>query len=92
MGGYSAEIAASETASMGVYRELDHLEGRDMLALIPRMRKFCERKVPERIHLLLSCRRPGRIYLHITVSYRFHKHRWLEHIGIGLDKMEILCK
>ena len=92
MCGYSTEVTTSETASMGIYRELDHLECRNVLSLISRMRKFGEREIPERIHLFLGCRRPGRVYLDITVSYRLHKYRRLEHIGICLDNMEILGK
>ena len=90
MCGNGAEITSSETSAMRIDRELDHLEGRYMLALIARMRELCERKIPERVHLLLSCRRPCRIYLDITVSYRLDQHRRLEHVRICFDHMEIL--
>ena len=77
---------------MCIDRELDHLKGRDMLSLVARMRLFCERKIPERVHFLLGCRRPCRVDLHIAVLYRLHQHRWLKHIGICLHHMEVLGK
>ena len=92
MGCYCTEVAASEASAMGIDRELDHLECRNVLALISRMRKLGEREIPERIHLFLGCRRPGRVYLDITVPYRLYKYRRLEHIGICLNHMEVFSK
>ena len=86
------EVTTSEASSVSVDRELDHLERRDVLSFVTRMRLLGERKVPERVHFLLSSRRIGWVYLHISVSDRLHQHRRMHHICVSLDDMEILCK
>ena len=77
---------------MGIDRELDHLEGRYMLAFVSRVRKLCIRQVPERIHLFLCRWRPCRVYLDKSTADRLDQHRRLEHVRICLDHMEILGK
>jgi hypothetical protein len=86
------EITTAEASPMSIDRKLDHLECRNMLALIARMRQFSERKIPDRIHLLLRGRREGRVDLNITITHRLDKHRRIHHIRISLDHMEILRK
>ena len=63
-----------------------------MLAFVARMRQFCERQVPERIHLLLRGRRIRGIDPHITVPDRLDDYRRMQHVGMGLNQMEILRK
>ena len=63
-----------------------------MLSLVARMRQFRIRKIPERIHFRLSCRRIGRIYLYEAAADRFDQNRLGKHIGCSLYQMEILCK
>ena len=92
VGGDSAEIAASETASVRGDRELDHIVGRYAVALVARMRQLGVRQVPERVHFLLSCRRIGRIHLHVAVADRLHQHRRVQHICSSLYYIEILRK
>ena len=40
------EITSAKTSSVSIHRELDHFESRDMLTLVPWMRKFGEGQVP----------------------------------------------
>ena len=87
-----AEIAASEASAMSIDGILDHIVGRNPLALVARMRHLRERQVPERIHILLIRRRIRRIDLHITVSGTFQQGIGVHHVRMNLDVMEVLCK
>ena len=92
MGGDCAEIAASETAPVSGDGVLYHIVGRDSLALVPRMRKFCERQIPVRIHLLLRGRRIGGIDLDVSVSAALADNVRMHHIGQCLNMMKVLGK
>ena len=87
-----AEVTTAETAPVGVYGELYHVVCRNALAFVPGMRQLGERKVPETVHFLLSCRRIRRVNLHITFPYRLQDGIRMHHVGMGLNPVEILCK
>ena len=57
VGGDRAEVAAAEAAAVRDDRVLDHVVGRDALALVARVRPLGERQVPAGVHLLRRRRR-----------------------------------
>ncbi len=92
MRGNRTEVTSSETSPVGVHGKLYHVKRRYPLALVARMRLLGERKVPERIHVILACRRISRINLHVAIPHRLHKHRRMHHVRISFYYMEILSK
>src|SRR5574344_511171 len=92
MGGYRAEIASSEAASVRYDRVLDHVVGRDALVFVAGMRPLGKRQVPERVHFLGGCRRIWRIDLHIAVLEGLYDCLGMHHVGMSLDLVEILRK
>ena len=92
MGGYSAEIAASEAPAVGDDRILDHIVGGDAFAFVALVRQLGEWQVPEGIHFIFACRRIRRVDLDIAVPDGLHDGLRVEHIGVGFDLVEVFCE
>ena len=84
------EGTSAETASMQVHGELDHIEGRDALALVLRVRQTGIRKVERHVEFALCHRRVRRVYHHGAVACVLQDACRLVLVGFFLDEAEVL--
>ena len=90
MGRNGAERTAAETATMKVHGELDHLVGRNGLALVFRMRQTRIRQVESRIQFRGSHQRERRIH-HYIFAVNFLNHALSMHfVGFFLQMAHVL--
>ena len=85
-----AEATSSEAPAVHTYREANHLIGRDMLALVLRVRMILEWQVVDRIQFVGGHRRVRWIDHYVLITHRLYDSRCGNFIALGLDESEVL--
>ena len=90
MGRYGAECTSSKTSAMNVYREFNHIVGRNALALIFWVRLTCVRQIERCVELLGSHRRVGRIHHYVTPVNSLYQSLCVHHVRLLFNVLEVL--
>ena len=90
MGANGTESTTSETATMNINRELDHLISRNTLTLIFRVWKACVRHIKRTVEFFCSHRRIRRIHNSVLPVHTLQQTLRMHLVRLFLDMAEVI--